>query len=246
MAEPDLSLRSQPAIGLRERKKRRKRDTIVRTALDLFTEHGFERTTLAQIADAAEVAPSTLHAYFRTKEDIVFELHDATRASMRTRITERAATETVIDAMTAWFSEVLPRIATADSLGTLWQRRAIIESDDALVAGRRLRFALLEDDLALAFARDVGDSPDDLRVRLLASLSVNGLVTVWNWWLGQQDTEPVDASGLAKADVAYLIRLISAAEELVKTIPTPPSPPRHRAQGGTLATTGSPAPLSGP
>ena len=238
MAEPDLFLRSQPAIGLRERKKRRKRDTIVRTALDLFTQHGFERT--------AEVAPSTLHAYFRTKEDIVFELHDATRASMRTRITERAATETVIDAMTAWFSEVLPRIAAADSLGTLWQRRAIIESDDALAAGRRLRFALLEDDLALAFARDVGDSPDDLRVRLLASLSVNGLVTVWNWWLGQQDTEPVDASGLAKADVAYLIRLISAAEELVKTIPTPPSPPRHRAQGGPLATTGSPAPPSGP
>ncbi len=246
MAEPDLFLRSQPAIGLRERKKRRKRDTIVRTALDLFTQHGFERTTLAQIADAAEVAPSTLHAYFRTKEDIVFELHDATRASMRTRITERAATETVIDAMTAWFSEVLPRIAAADSLDTLWQRRAIIESDDALAAGRRLRFALLEDDLALAFARDVGDSPDDLRVRLLASLSVNGLVTVWNWWLGQQDTEPVDASGLAKADVAYLIRLISAAEELVKTIPTPPSPPRHRAQGGPLATTGSPAPPPGP
>ncbi len=231
MAELDSFLQSQPAMGLRERKKRRTRETIVRTALDLFARQGFDRTTLAQIADAAEVAPSTLHAYFRTKDDIVFELHDATRASMRTRITERAATETVIDAMSAWFSEVLPRIAAADSLGTLRQRAAIIQSDNALAAGRRLRFALLEDDLAPAFAAEVGESPDDLRVRLLASLAVNGLQTVWSWWLKQQNTEQVDAGELVQLDVAYLIRLISAAEELVKTIPMPLGPPRHRADG---------------
>ena len=229
-------------MGLRERKKRRTRQTIVRTALDLFARHGFDGTTLAQIADAAEVAPSTLHAYFRTKEDIVFELHDVTRASMRARIMDRAATETVVDAMTAWMSETLPQIAATDSLGTLRQRRSLIESDDALATGRRLRVALLEDDLALAFADEVGDNPDDLRPRLLASLAANGLTTVWNWWLQRQSTEEVDGSGLAKLDVAYLIRLISAAEELVTTIPAPPDTARDRADGGATPTVPLPLP----
>lgn len=233
-------------MGLRERKKRRTRATIVRVAHDLFTQHGFDGTTLAQIADEAEVAPSTLHAYFRTKEDIVFELHDTTRGSLRTRIVERAGSETVIDAMTAWVADTLPRIAAADSLGTLRQRRAIIQSQNALLVGQRLRFALIEDDLALAFAEDVGVNPDDLRVRLLASLATNGLQTVWNWWLEQQNTEQVDAIGLAKLDAAYLIRLISAAEDLVKTIPAPPEPPRHRAQDDLSATVRSPASLPGP
>jgi Bacterial regulatory proteins, tetR family len=49
-------------MGLRERKKLRTRQTIERTAMQLFAKHGFHATTLAQIADAAEVAPSTLHA----------------------------------------------------------------------------------------------------------------------------------------------------------------------------------------
>jgi AcrR family transcriptional regulator len=241
MGQPDSFPGSQSAVGLRERKKRRTRETIVRTALNLFTQRGFDGATLAQIADAAEIAPSTLYTYFRTKEDIVFELHDVTRTSMRTRVVERAATETVIDAMTAWFSEMLPRIATADSLDTLQQRRAIIQGDNGLLAGQRLRFALLEDDLALAFADEVGDSADDLRVRLLASLSVNGLTTVWNWWLKHQTTEPVDAGGLATLDVAYLIRLISAAEELVKTIPMPQAPPRQGPDDSGPATARPPA-----
>jgi AcrR family transcriptional regulator len=222
MEELDSSAQSQAADGLRERKKRRTHRTIVRTALRLFTKHGFDGATLVQIANAAEVAPSTLHAYFRTKEDIVFELHDATRASMRTRIAERAEAETVIDAMTDWISQTLPGFAAAESLKTLRQRRAIIESDNALLAGERLRFALLEDDLALAFAEDVGDSPDDLRVRLLASLAANGLVTVWSWWFKQQNGKQVDAGELAELDVGYLMRLISAAEEIVKTIPQRP------------------------
>lgn len=59
------------AGGLRERKKAKARALIQDHALRLFAEQGYEATTVTQIADAAEVSPSTLFRYFETKADIL-------------------------------------------------------------------------------------------------------------------------------------------------------------------------------
>jgi AcrR family transcriptional regulator len=63
-----------PAVdkpGLRERKKAKTRAAIQEHALRLFREQGYEATTIEQIAEAAEVSPSTFFRYFPTKEDVV-------------------------------------------------------------------------------------------------------------------------------------------------------------------------------
>jgi AcrR family transcriptional regulator len=58
-------------LSLRERKKAKTRVAIQRHALRLFQKQGYAETTIEQIADAAEVSPSTFFRYFPTKEDVV-------------------------------------------------------------------------------------------------------------------------------------------------------------------------------
>ena len=62
---------SAVAGGLRERKKARTKLAIQEHAVRLFRDQGYAQTTIEQIAEAAEVSPSTVFRYFPTKEDLV-------------------------------------------------------------------------------------------------------------------------------------------------------------------------------
>ncbi|MGV9771757.1 TetR/AcrR family transcriptional regulator [Streptosporangium sp. NPDC003464] len=56
----------------RERKKRLTRQRIVMAAVRLFEEQGYEQTTVAQIAAAADVDPKTFSNYFRGKDEVLW------------------------------------------------------------------------------------------------------------------------------------------------------------------------------
>ena len=58
-------------LGLRERKKIKTRQAIRREAFRLIDENGYAATTVEQIADAADVSPSTFFRYFPSKESLL-------------------------------------------------------------------------------------------------------------------------------------------------------------------------------
>lgn len=91
--------------GLRARKKEQVRTTIQREALRLFTDQGFDETTVEQIADAAGVSPATFYRYFTSKEDVV--VTDEYDPIVIQSLIERPADEPLIDAVRAVMTGVL-------------------------------------------------------------------------------------------------------------------------------------------
>jgi AcrR family transcriptional regulator len=77
----------------RERKKRLTRQRIVMAAIELFETQGYEQTTVAQIAAAADVDPKTFFNYFGSKDEVLFSDVDRDYDRLLGAITKRQPDE---------------------------------------------------------------------------------------------------------------------------------------------------------
>src|SRR3954451_10640320 len=85
-------------LGLRARKKQQTRELIAETARRLFSERGFDRVTVAQIARAADVSEQTVFNYFPTKEDLVYWRLGSFEDELLSAIRDRAPGEPALAA----------------------------------------------------------------------------------------------------------------------------------------------------
>jgi len=88
--------------GLRERNKQRRQDAVVRAAYRLFAERGYDATTVADIAAAAEVAPRTVAMYFPSKQDIALSRFGEAADELTSALRERDPGETVPQVLARW------------------------------------------------------------------------------------------------------------------------------------------------
>jgi AcrR family transcriptional regulator len=158
--------------GLRERKKQQTRETIARAALRLFAERGYDETTLADIAEAADVAPRTIFAYFESKEDILLGAEGAFLSQLKRRLDERPSDATTVDAI----RDFLGSMESPDEDAKL--RKQVIMANPALHAKMRARHGEVEPMLAESIARDLGAEPGDMRPVLIAASMTAALTTV--------------------------------------------------------------------
>lgn len=66
-------------MGINERKERERaemRELILKAALELFIEKGFENVSIRNIADRIEYSPTTIYLYFKDKQELLHQIHD--------------------------------------------------------------------------------------------------------------------------------------------------------------------------
>ena len=74
--------------SLRERKRAALRATIVRSAVELFAQRGYDAVGMEDIAHASMCSRSTLNRYFGAKEDVLFPAVPEVIAGLRDRLDE--------------------------------------------------------------------------------------------------------------------------------------------------------------
>ena len=86
---------SNEPLGRRERKKAATRKNISDVATMMFLERGFDEVSIREVADAADVSPTTVFAHFPQKEALVFDEDDEQRDRLVAAVRERAEGVTI-------------------------------------------------------------------------------------------------------------------------------------------------------
>jgi AcrR family transcriptional regulator len=144
--------------GLRERKKRERREMIARHALALFAEHGFDSVRISDIARAADVATQTVFNYFPAKEDIFFHQVQEREASILDAIRRRPAGTSVLAAVRRATEDLLTNSTGGDFRD--WMK--VIAASESLQDYRVKIYARLADAVARHLAAEANKGPDDL------------------------------------------------------------------------------------
>ncbi|HEY2198827.1 MAG TPA: TetR family transcriptional regulator [Mycobacterium sp.] len=162
-------------LGLRDRKKIHTRRVIRNEAMRLIKENGYANTTIEQIAEAAEVSPSTFFRYFPSKE-MVLMANDLDLVTIKAL--ERQPAD--IPSLQAFRRALEITMATLSEDAWRFERarlRMVLSIPELKAAQfdeyRRTVAALTEAD-----CRRTGREPDDFEVRVFVGALAGGLMAV--------------------------------------------------------------------
>lgn len=156
--------------SLRERSKARRRAAITEAALSLFAERGYEQTTLADVAERAEVAPRTISLYFASKLDLALVYASDSAARFEAALAERTEEETTLQVFHRF---VEGEVTQHDAQRS--QHQAMIRANPAL---RGVQVADVRRAKRMAgrqLAKELGRSEDDVAV-LLVGAALDGVL----------------------------------------------------------------------
>ncbi|MGX1614444.1 TetR/AcrR family transcriptional regulator [Micromonospora chalcea] len=149
------------------------RQRIQAVALELFTEHGYEKTSLREIAERLGVTKAALYYHFKSKDEIVTSLVDDRLRRM--------------DELIAWAADQPPTLATRRTLlgryadgmfaGDLPQVMRFFEQNQtvlkSLVAGQQMR------DRMMRLAHELCRGDDSPAAQLRAALTLFAVHSSW-------------------------------------------------------------------
>ncbi|WP_345619098.1 TetR family transcriptional regulator [Streptomyces ziwulingensis] len=204
--------------GLRERKKRRTRQALLRAALRLFTERGYEETTVDDIAAAVGVSQRTFFRYFASKEEVASCASRLAESHFVEAVRARPPGEAPLDAlrralMQSWdgIGEAIGQLLPLEVHLRFYQ---VIESTPALLAAHLRRATELEEEIARIVAAREGLDPADPRPRVVVAVFGAVMRVTERIWSANADA---DLAALRALTASYLDQLQPALTETWRT-----------------------------
>ena len=173
------------------------RQALQQEALRLFRMHGYERTTVAEVAAAAGVSEMTFYRYFGSKDDVVFA--DEYDPLVGALVAAHAGSEGAIGAIGAALVEGLVELS-AEELAELRGRIRLIAETPALRAALWERQGRTQELIADALGGIGGETPS-VRARVAAAVGVAAVTVALLEW--------------AEDEQASLVKLVEAAFAVV-------------------------------
>jgi AcrR family transcriptional regulator len=141
-------------MGLRERKRQQTRQELIRAAMRLFEERGYEQTTVAEIAAAVGVSTKTFFNYFASKDEVLFPHLSRRIEAAVALIEQRSPGDQMADVLVSAMQHMLADALTEEVDGGLAAvRLPMIMSVPAVQAATLHRYFLAETQLAQALHR---------------------------------------------------------------------------------------------
>ncbi|WP_271221355.1 TetR family transcriptional regulator [Streptosporangium carneum] len=201
---PGAATPDDRALPLRERKRLRTRRTLAETALRMFTEKGFDATTLEELVEEAEVSKSTFFRAFPAKEAVAIEAETQLWAAYVAALEERELSGVVLVEL----RDALTRAAVA--LDPDWDRRYVatrrlILATPALLAYVDHHRTGVERQVVACLTGKLGLDDDDLRPQVLAELATTAWSVAARRWVREE----------GRAGREVLIRRLHGAFEAV-------------------------------
>jgi len=178
------------------------RDRILDIALELFTEQGFDATSLRQIAERLGVTKAALYYHFESKDDILMALHMRLHEFGRHALTRLGEEPVTLELWEELLDEIVDQMLAQRTLFLMHQRnQAVLEKL------HREEHDAEHEDIEEQFRRLLGDTRMPLRdrVRMAASFGVlfSGLFLTGEAFA---DSDNAELGGLLREAVHDVLR----------------------------------------
>jgi AcrR family transcriptional regulator len=152
--------------GRRERKKAATRQALSDAAVRLFLERGFDKVTVAEIAEAADTAVSTVFAHFPGgKEALILGDGNEREAALTAAVRDRPRGTSILESLKAFLATRGP--FRPDPTPEFRRTAELVVTTPALRAYARALWTSCGDALTRVIAEETGRAADDLSLRAL-------------------------------------------------------------------------------
>ena len=176
------------------------RTRIQQVAVELFTEHGYEKTSLREIAERLDVTKAALYYHFKSKEDIVRSLVEDYYGQLDALIVWGREQERTAAVRREILSRYVQIVSDVDGVFRMLQQNQAAVSTMASAKSRGELFRERLGSLAELLAKPGAPFPEQLR----AVMALGGISVGWMYFAEQAD----------RAELADAMRLI--ADDLIE------------------------------